>query len=633
MHLSHVSASQIGSFQRCPRRWWYHKVARIDVGEEVSPHTVRGSAVHYALEQYALGGREPSDTVPEYLRDQKPWPAVRTWGGKEYPNPTFDELANHAINIAEAMLSYVSPQAQVEVEFRLDTAPGLPQILGYIDVYDPEHALIRDWKVRSNHRQNGLRADTDLCYSCQHQVADCSCEDPKRLSQDLQMNIYARKMLLDYPELAGVTVQHVYGGSKGPPAPFEVRAFITREQSEQFWARTTPLVAAMVKVSELPEAEVPRLYDACNDYGGCVYRSVCRQQHDNMSVLDALGDDEMTRADLMAQFQQGTASPVNPVVDPFLAIHKFRVEALDALCDQLRQPMAVDLRRKEPAVQIEALLSYLRRWPFEECAQGYYAWAVGLYPIEAAPPPPPVKPAAVAAKAAEVSAEPGTPPKKRGRAQGYRGTLHDFLTRAGGLPALRQMMVLDRATPLTQAWREVRQLAVANGRPDQSSVFNAFKEEFEARKIPVEDFPRIFNGGPAPVSGPPEYATTFAAFSPTECKELAGTGDPVQAAWLVEQGMIVPHPENPDYYFVPETHKAAWEKCRYVEAVTEISQVLAAVEQRQAPAASAFDLSADTTRRLMDESAAPTPAESEAAERRSLFAMLARTYHRLSEIG
>ena len=98
----------------------------------------------------------------------------------------------------------------------------------------------------------------------------------------------------------------------------------------------------------------------------------------------------------------------------------------------------------------------------------------------------------------------------------------------------------------------------------------------------------------------------------------AARPDPVQAAWLVEQGMIVPHPENPDYYFVPETHKAAWEKCRYVEAVTEISQVLAAVEQRQAPAASAFDLSADTTRRLMDESAAPTPAESEAAERRSL---------------
>ena len=63
------SASQVGTFRRCQRLWWWQKVAGYKTPS--SPAMELGSAIHAELEAYLLGGDVPSNVIAvaglEYL--------------------------------------------------------------------------------------------------------------------------------------------------------------------------------------------------------------------------------------------------------------------------------------------------------------------------------------------------------------------------------------------------------------------------------------------------------------------------------------------------------------------------------------------------------------------------------------
>lgn len=552
----HVSASQISTFQRCPRRWYLAKVARIQVPSEASPHTARGSAVHYALEHYALAGELPTSSVPRYLSTAEAWPAERVWNGKTYNNPTKAELGAQAISIANAMLCYAErlDKDSVEVHFRLPVGEGLPDVLGYIDVYEPDKALITDWKVRSNHRRNALRADTDTCSDCGYIVQGCRCPDPKRLAEDVQMNIYARKLLSQRPYLDAATVRHIYASSSGAPAPFEVRQQIPRSANALFWDRTVALIRAMDRVSRMAETDVPRLVDACNDYGGCAYRAHCYQQ-----PFGSFLEDPVIREDVLAEMMQGTGFPVNPAIDPFLAIHDLAPAALDALCDQFRQQMGTDLRRKEPSIQIPALLTYMRQWAFDAFAKGWYEHVARLFPAVAPPPPPLPK--------ADAPPSMGQPPRSPSE-KSYRAQLTDFLKLAG-VKGLRALIAADRQDVLTPLYAEIRNKVIANVKPPvgQTELFAAFKGEFEARQTPASMFATIFSGQNMS-QGEPKWVPTFLMFSPEASRIRPAEADPVQFEWLCQQGALAEHPQGNAWY-VTDTFRKEWEKHTALERAAQ----------------------------------------------------------------
>lgn len=241
----HVSASQVKTYQACPRKWWYEKVAGYRTGSTTAQ--AFGTMIHGQMETWLQGGAEPEH------------PVARA-GMVLCPSP--------------------SPDLGIEVEMLPAlTLAGVPWV-GRIDLLAPPLGdlgpLVLDHKTTSDYRYcktaSDLRTDPQMVsYAC---FASEKFYGPSARTRSRP-----------------VRLAHVYYHSrpeKLPASTSRARRVDTTLESWQAWevfTSFTPTVESMkadwLKGSAL---DVEPDFDACHDYGGCPHRAICNATRNPMTT-------------------------------------------------------------------------------------------------------------------------------------------------------------------------------------------------------------------------------------------------------------------------------------------------------------------------------------------------------------
>lgn len=221
------SASQVSTYEACPRKWAWQKIANLP--SPPNKYAAFGTAVHSHLEDWLT-----KRVVPE--------------GG---------ELA---AQVASAMLPHlpapqaVSPDA-VEKEFRWQFDDVM--FRGFMDLalVDGEQITIYDHKTTS-----------DLLWA----------KTPEDLVEDVQATLYAR-VLMDEHNVNRVNLQWTYATRKPRTQVQPVRCSVTREQILPRVQQTVASAREMKLILESGCAveEVPYDAAACEAFGGCPFQTNC----------------------------------------------------------------------------------------------------------------------------------------------------------------------------------------------------------------------------------------------------------------------------------------------------------------------------------------------------------------------
>lgn len=224
--MKHVSSTQVKTFDRCPRKWWWGYVQKIPT--EQSWSMTLGTQIHKEIEDHLTGESE----VPEGSLAQAALPLL--------PDKSEELLVEHGINmqVDETDIKYV----------------GRVDLVVLSDVDEP---VVIDIKTTSNIAKWAMK--------------------PSKLSDDVQMNAYAMGVFLDYAPVADyVRVQHLYVQTRGRNISKSVGVRLTREHVEARWADIKESVYRMVDVEkEEFQNSIPANKSACSDYGGCPFANVC----------------------------------------------------------------------------------------------------------------------------------------------------------------------------------------------------------------------------------------------------------------------------------------------------------------------------------------------------------------------
>jgi hypothetical protein len=229
----------VTTFAQCPRAWHFRWVRGFK--EPPSLAQQRGNHVHKGAE-HTLNNRG-------------------------------DILDNEWGRYVESMVPHL-PIGQkdilVEKKIWIDTAPGLPRWLGYIDLIDnsrtiSEYLRITDHKTTSNFRY---------------------AKTPKELLEDTQLMSYARWCFVTGFEEEFIEVGHLYikTAKKTPKKPKVKPVYITVDQGHvaSIWERDLVLVEEMVRAAEIENTDLLEAKGTetgyCKKYRGCPHRSRCGLQ-------------------------------------------------------------------------------------------------------------------------------------------------------------------------------------------------------------------------------------------------------------------------------------------------------------------------------------------------------------------
>jgi hypothetical protein len=239
---THASPSQIKTFRRCARKWWFEKIAGLK--RPPSPAAKLGSRVHDVAERYLIGALE----IPADPRKRTPEMRIFAPGSGYLPKPPVHSSAvEYWLGEPGACKPWeYNPKG---IGLRTDVVP----LVGRVDLRttDGERFAVVDHKTTSDERW-ALTAE--------------------RLAEDVQAAVYTRPYLSD----AGVVFRHVYYATKGRPRAWMVEVVVDRDRSDRLWAGVLETLAKMRPASaEAEDRAVPGNPGACGDYGGCPYRDHC----------------------------------------------------------------------------------------------------------------------------------------------------------------------------------------------------------------------------------------------------------------------------------------------------------------------------------------------------------------------
>lgn len=252
MKLNNTSASQVQAWTACPRAWHFRWVRGFKEPPTLAQQ--RGTLIHSLAENVVVsrGAALESQDFQKNL-DGK-------WNNPHAP---------YALALLEHV-PYREERILAERKFMLDTAPGLPPWMGFID-------LIDDTRTRRQNLSIGdYKTTSDLRYA----------KTPAELQEDPQMTSYGRYIYdagHDEPE---VDVGHFYVHVKsdGPPKrslPKTLPVFttITPEIIAVSWDRDLLKVEAMVRAAEHDKTDTLEPLGTsngqCSKYGGCPHRARC----------------------------------------------------------------------------------------------------------------------------------------------------------------------------------------------------------------------------------------------------------------------------------------------------------------------------------------------------------------------
>jgi len=272
-----VSASQLKTFDLCPRKWFLGKVARLPGSKKVYGHTF-GTVLHARIEAWlraSPNGRNPDGSPFEHYPEG--W-----WKGDEGEEvlPEDRDLIKGLISDAiHAGYLLRSPQQQVEKEFfvLMSGSSQDPVILkGFIDLVLPGEIV--DHKGTKSMRY-ALTEDQP-----KDEGVPLADRPKSRLRKDLQLSLYAKVLMDQSPEvLEEVRVTHnIFDRTLG--TVHQRSTVIPREEIEATWSRCTDMALDMQAAKALPEKQwkevegrygTPAMDSACNAYGGCPYLTMC----------------------------------------------------------------------------------------------------------------------------------------------------------------------------------------------------------------------------------------------------------------------------------------------------------------------------------------------------------------------
>tara|TARA_Y100000114_G_scaffold146987_1_gene158284 strand:+ start:2675 stop:3757 length:1083 start_codon:yes stop_codon:yes gene_type:complete len=225
MRIKHVSASQITTYQDCPRKWYLNKIAGLETPSTSA--TQLGGEVHELLENYLRHGVDiPADTDAG---------AIALSGIKHLPTTRPIEVE---LSLADDM--------------PLNDSPVL--VRGFVDLIVPSEHHIIDHKTSSNKRYTKTK---------------------RELRQNVQLILYARAYLDRAPDCDEVTLTHIYYGTKSRWSK-RVTVSLTRDEILNQWASIRQVITEMMETSTHDHAgDAAPNYDACKKYGGCPFVSEC----------------------------------------------------------------------------------------------------------------------------------------------------------------------------------------------------------------------------------------------------------------------------------------------------------------------------------------------------------------------
>lgn len=238
MKLKNTSASQVTAWGNCPRYWHFAWVKGLKAPPSLAMQ--RGSFIHAAAEHLLKTGSFLENEWKPYAQAMKPY------------------------------LPLDEKKILVEHRMEIDTAPGLPYWLGFIDLLDDSRTQSKLLRITDH------KTTSDFRYT----------KTPEELRTDNpQLNSYAQFVFLNGHDEDLVEVGHLYikTAKKTPkralPKIKPVYTELTRRQTQANWEKDLVKVEDMVRAAEIENTDLLEPLGTktghCKKYGGCPYRSRC----------------------------------------------------------------------------------------------------------------------------------------------------------------------------------------------------------------------------------------------------------------------------------------------------------------------------------------------------------------------
>lgn len=223
------SASQIGAFTRCQRRWFFGTMMGVE--QPQNPYQAIGEEGHNRVQSYIVAGVDPgNDDLGDVVRS----------GLLFLPQP-----------------GTVQPE-NVEKWIRANSLGlNLPvDVVGQVDFEEPSEHRITDFKFR------GRKA---------------SCAKPAHMYNDPQAVFYAFEYMIRRTPVGPIRFRHLnFIREGGPAVPVEISYPEPRDLEQRFDRVIRQPMWQMAEASKADKAsDLPPNREACDDYGGCPFRGVC----------------------------------------------------------------------------------------------------------------------------------------------------------------------------------------------------------------------------------------------------------------------------------------------------------------------------------------------------------------------
>jgi RecB family exonuclease len=233
--LVYVSASQVETYNRCPRLWAYQYIW----GERTPPSKSQalGTHIHALFEDYAQTGQMRAVTTDDSI--------------------AFNDIVQAGIPFMPKNLP--DPAVFVEHEIQMPTHVDGVIWKGYIDLVDLRDGApaVYDHKTCSDFRY---------------------CKTPQELASNVQMVSYGLWALQTKPQEELVELKHLYHRTKGSPKCNPVSIRVTRRHINAEWDKIGETVREMHNLVGSQPASPQDVFpntDACGAYGGCFFRQRC----------------------------------------------------------------------------------------------------------------------------------------------------------------------------------------------------------------------------------------------------------------------------------------------------------------------------------------------------------------------
>lgn len=246
-----ASASQLSTWSRCKRKWYFEKVLKFFSPQH--PSAELGERCHKALEDYVSTGEKGGDE--DVLRILAP-----VWGQEWLLRLVRHPAVHVERKIEGLMLGGVGLNGRIDLEYRaasLDrNIPTASLSAEHIPLPDPQgttHVII-------DHKSTG-----NFVYAKDYNTA----------FGDPQTVVYGYAAFQN-PEIQEVLFVYHYFRTKGVVVlPRCVIVRHTRETLAPLLVEFTGFLDEMRQMRELPLKAIPRNLDACWDFGGCHFRDAC----------------------------------------------------------------------------------------------------------------------------------------------------------------------------------------------------------------------------------------------------------------------------------------------------------------------------------------------------------------------